>query len=631
MPEADASGEPRDGHGEGRPLTVGVAVSHGETGRRLRWRGKAVPAVALAALVLVLAAILGTGALSGGGAGSGRGASGTGAAVSVPGVPWGLAVDERASTVYVAAGQAGLVLLNAAACDSSDVGGCRALRLPGTGQSALAVAVNEPANTIYVAYASSSGAGTIAVTNTAACNFATTAGCSRPAALIHLQGTPEELAIDTRTGTLYADEIVGGSVRQQPAGAQATRQLVVIGGTKACNASATIGCGSAMTLPLGGGLAGGLAVDQTTGTVYTAQASELSVIDGPACAAGNARGCAKVLATIHASGYIINITATGTGLVYVMSPGAGMASVLRTSTCGVGSVAGCAQLALIRVGAGPVAAAADLPAHTVYVADTATNTVSIVNSTACGVTSGACSSSKVAFPVGANPGSVATDSATHTLYVGNRGSRSVSVINAAGCNAVTRRACPTQPPPGTRAIPQTPSTCNPDVAAYQSGQPAALFTRAATPVAAGSTGSNLWRLWARKGVFDPNGIEQGGLVLGHQWYALCSAPLDGGLDPANIELIDTVGHGIVYGYIQYPQNVAVTLASSSPLPPPATVRLHGLTFFIETLPRPACDYHTLILRGHAPGWGGVTALTSPGGCEPGQLVEFSSSQGSWGG
>ena len=196
------------------------------------------------------------------------------------------------------------------------------------------------------------------------------------------------------------------------------------------------------------------------------------------------------------------------------------------------------------------------------------------------------------------------------------------------CDFRVRRGCPTRPALGTPAIHGTPYSCDPEVAAYQSGQSAARFVGSSLRVLGGTTSGEAWGLWAKKGVFDPNGIEQGGLVLGGHWYALCSAPLSSGAD-ANIELIDTGAHGTVYGYIQHPDHVTITLTADGFVSHPTSFLLHGTTFFIERLPRPACSYQALSLHAIAEGWGGTTDL-SLGTCVPGLLVDVPESQGSWG-
>ena len=224
---------------------------------------------------------------------------------------------------------------------------------------------------------------------------------------------------------------------------------------------------------------------------------------------------------------------------------------------------------------------------------------------------------------------MAADPVTRTLYVANLGSGTVSVVSTAGCDAVSQRGCPVRPPAGTRPVRPTPATCNPQVAAYQSGLPAGPFLPSSVPVADGSIDGQAWSLRARRGVAPPDGIEEGGLVVGGRWYALCSGPLDGGPDAGSIELIDTPGRGIVYGYIQHPARVTPVLAGPGVPPHPTVIALPGTTFFIEALSRPACAYHALALHGRAPDWSGTANLTF-GGCVPGLLVYIPGIEAVWG-
>jgi DNA-binding beta-propeller fold protein YncE len=514
-------------------------------------------------------------------------------------------------------------MLRASSCSSPDIRACRDRHAAAGGQFAVSAVVDGPAHTVYVANGPED---TVSVINAATCNAIITRGCAGPAALIRFHGVPQGLALDSHTGTLYADLLVPPSDRSA-AGARATRELAVIS-TKACDASASYGCGTAVTVPLGAGIRGVIAVDQTTGTVYAAEGSKLAVIDGRACAAGDVSGCSSAIALVQVYGYITGIDAADAGMVYVASPGTGTVTAIRTRACNALTTAGCASPALIRAGAGASAAAAG-PSQTLYVTDAATNTASMVDLAGCGgAVGGSCPTHPSEFPVGADPGPMGLDPATHALYVGNLGSRTVSIISTAACDAITRRGCPTRSPADTPPVSHTPYTCDPDIAAYESGQSAAQFAGVSARAVAGTVGGENWSVWARKDVFDPNGIEQGGLVLGGRWYALCSAPLVAGAD-ANIELIDTPGHGTVYGYIQYPRHVTVILTGPGLLPRPVSVPLRGTTFFIDVLPRSACAYHTLTLRAQLPGWGDTTTVTL-GACEPRRLVDITASLGAWG-
>jgi hypothetical protein len=387
-----------------------------------------------------------------------------------------------------------------------------------------------------------------------------------------------------------------------------------------------------MTAPLGPGGHASIAVDQVTGAVYVSRGSRLAVINGSACLTSNANGCLK---TVPVYGYIAGVTAGDPGRVYVTSPDTGTVTGISTRACGAAAASRCESAVVIRAGAGPLATAIGGPAgRTLYVADFAADTVSMVNLDRCGAAAagGGCSSPAPAFPVGDGPAALAVDPVTRTLYVANFDSGTVSVVSTASCDAVSQRGCPVRAPAGTRLVRQAPAACQPEVAAYQSGLPAGPFLASSVRVAEGSIDGQAWSLRARRGVAAPDGIEQGGLVIGGRWYALCSGPLDGGADAANVELIDTPGRGIVYGYIQHPVGVTPVLAGPGVpgVPPhPTVIALPGTTFFIEALSRPACAYHALALHGRAPDWSGTANLTF-GGCQPGLLVYIPDIEAVWG-
>jgi DNA-binding beta-propeller fold protein YncE len=538
--------------------------------------------------------------------------------VRVNGHPAGLAVDDRTGTVYVAAGRDGLFMFSPAGCGAAAATGCDARRVAAGGQFAAAVAVDAPADSVYVANGPDQ---TVSVFGAAGCDATAARGCAGPAAVIRLSGAPQALAVDPRAGTLYADLLVPLRGRGARIGATA-RELAVIS-VRTCSASASRGCGAVMTTPLGPGGSAAVAVDRATGIVYASQGSGLAVINGGSCVAGHAHGCRTIVSVY---GHVSEVTTGDAGRVYVTSPDTGTVTGLSTRACGASR---CEPAVVIRAGAGPLATAIGGPAgRTLYVADFVADTVSMVNLDRCGATAagGGCSSPDLAFPVGDEPAAVAADPVTRTLYVANFGSGTVSVVSTAGCDAVSQRGCPGRPP----ADPQPAlAACNPQVAAYQSGLPAGPLVSSSVRVASGSADGQAWSLWARKGVAAPDGIEQGGLVTGGRWYALCSGPLDGGPDAGNIELIDTAGRGIVYGYIQHRVPVTPVLAGPGVPPHPTVIALPGTTFFIAALSRPACATPALTLHGRAPDWSGTANLTF-GGCEPGLLVYVSGIEAVWG-
>jgi DNA-binding beta-propeller fold protein YncE len=612
-----------------RPLTVPER-------RARRWPRLFAPVAAAAAVVLIVAVAAGIGRMP---APRPRSHAAIPAALNVRfgQIPTGVALDAANGTMYVSAWREGrspsslggtVAMVNVATCNASDIRGCTRVSHVSRGARAPnGIALDERTHTLYVA--SDIPTSAVAVLNTATCNAVTTRGCtSNPPLVSTAPGVtgPATLAINPLTDTVYA--IYARS-----------NQLSVING-RTCNAADLSGCGRAVTtVPIGsppGSAAGGqqsysaVAVDPATNTVYIGTWSgDLLVIDGRTCDGADIRGCGKVLATVPVASAPSSIAVDqAAGTLYVTGAGPSLVSVISTRTCSARDVAGCAgRLITARGGVDPLAA--DEASHTLYLADGGENTVSMINAAACSATRvSGCGRLPASFPAGSGPQLLAADSGRHTLYV--VGSATLSVISTAACNAVGTRGCPTRSPAGTVApgAGRNPVYwCDSDLIAYESGEPAGPLIKGSARVASGAG----WSLWAKRGIPDPYGIEQGGVVLNGRWYGLCGAPLSAG-PGAGFELIDTGGHGVVYGFIQHPYRVAITLSSGGRRLPVSSVLLRGTTFFIARLPRPACSYRGMTLRARAsagPAWSGSSTVTF-GSCVPGTLVSTSEGNSTWG-
>jgi hypothetical protein len=354
-----------------------------------------------------------------------------------------------------------------------------------------------------------------------------------------------------------------------------------------------------------------VAVDPATNTIYLGTYSgALLVIDGRTCNGTDVSGCGRVLARVPVADWTSGIAIDqAAGTLYVTGSNPDIVTVLKTSTCSARNVTGCAgHPPMTRGGPGPLATAGDQASHTLYVANGGENTVSMINMATCNaaIVSG-CGRIPASFPIGSRQLLLAVDPGRHALYV--VGASTLSVISTKTCNVAGTGGCPTQSPPGTVApgAGRNPVYwCDSALIAYESGEPAALLIKGSVRVASGSADGAGWSLWAKGGIPDPYGIEQGGVVLNGSWYGLCGMPLSAGPD-ANFELIDTGGRGVVYGFIQHPYRVAITLSSAGERLPLSSVLLHGTTFFIARLPRSACSYHAMTLRAResqGPAWSG---------------------------
>jgi DNA-binding beta-propeller fold protein YncE len=523
-----------------------------------------------------------------------------------------------------------LAMVNAAACNASDSRGCGHVSYAATGgQGAGYVAVDQRTHTAYVL---NNWSNTIGVINTATCDARTTSGCAHNPARIRVPPGGTSLAVNPQTDTLYVGEF-----------SEATRlsrtraQMTVINGA-ACNASDSRGCDAppAATVTLGTGrlLSPKITVDQGTNTVYaTGAGTGMAVFNGRTCTGTDTGGCMAPLATIPAGIGSRALEATVdalAGTIYSSTfsgQTGGLVTVINRNTCNALDTSGCAHPATIRGGPSPEAVAADPRTHTLYVVNGASG-VSMINTATCNAASvSACSQFPASFPAGPYPGQIVVSPGTQTVYVLNRQAGNLSVINAATCNATVARGCPARSPAGT--VRDTPYTCDPILSRYEAGEPAGPLESASVRVASGTAGSQRWTLWARKGVADPYGIEQGGLVLNGRWYPLCDNGLSAGAG-GDMHLIDAGTRGIVYGYVQHPNRVKVRLGNHSPRWTPYSTLLAGTTFFIFQLPRSACAYHGLAVNAwQGNKWSGYTNAAY-GTCLPSKWVAVTVGRGTWG-
>jgi hypothetical protein len=76
------------------------------------------------------------------------------------------------------------------------------------------------------------------------------------------------------------------------------------------------------------------------------------------------------------------------------------------------------------------------------------------------------------------------------------------------------------------------------------------------------------------------------------------------------------------------KSTAGTFDRGTRLPAPSVTVVRGVSFFIGTLPRPACDYPSLELNAAAKE-GSSQHNLGFGRCVTGKLVEITFSQGAW--
>ncbi len=558
---------------------------------------------------------------------------------SVGGFPTGVAVDSATDTVYVASGSSSaLSIINGKSCNASSSSGCTSVNSVSTrGEDAIGVAVDEQTGTVYAVNSS----GTLAVIDARTCSAVETSGCAKTSALVNLAGGPEFLALNAKTDTIYVADTASGAVS-------------VIDG-KTCNAADTSGCSKApATVKVGQG-AFPIAVDESTNTVYVGTLSGRGagggatyVIDGNHCDSTDTSGCATAPKSVSVGSGPAGIAVDqSTGTVYVSSE-AGTVSLISEKTCKATDTSGCSKRApTVTIESDPRGSALDPATHTLYVTNAGSNTVSMIDTSTCNAleTSG-CSAPPKTIPVGNSPRRIALDPATHTAYVVNVLDNTVSMIDTQHCNATDTRGCPTRSPagtavrtgvgagslPGIAVGPATNSSCSPATNASSSGGAPGTVSGDANKVASGTVDGKRWSLWSAKGKSGADALEDAGLVLDGRAYGLCP----GYPNPAELELLDAGSAAIVYGVIGYPGKAKIdlslgtlhTFSSGRALPSPPVQVVDGVSFFIGSLPRTACDYASLELNSTSPSYSAEHNLGF-GPCLTNRLVPITASQGIW--
>jgi YVTN family beta-propeller protein len=327
--------------------------------------------------------------------------------------PQGIAVNQATNTVYVGnRSDNDLSVINGALCNASQPSGCgRGWPTVGTGPTPQAVAVDQRTDTIYTANSDAdnnfSGT-TVSVINGAACNATVTSGCDRAPATVTVGNGPNALAVDQSTDTIYVANINDNTVS------------VINGGT--CNATITSGCGQDPPVIKVGSRPDGVAVDQATDTVYVTNGGDntVSVINGATCNATITSGCGQSPPTIAVGNGPFGAAVDEiTNTLYVANSGGSTVSVINTATCNATVTSGCGQAPPTMATEGlPFGVALDQASDTIYVDSIVGSSTDVFNGATCNakITSG-CGQSPVSVPMGGWPSNVTVNPATSTVYV----------------------------------------------------------------------------------------------------------------------------------------------------------------------------------------------------------------------
>ncbi len=250
-----------------------------------------------------------------------RGCGQAPATVPVGDGPDGIAVNASTDTVYVAnSGDNTVSVIDGATCNATVTRGCGSTPpTVSTGSAPVGLAVNAATDTVYVANA---GDNTVSVIDGATCNATVTGGCSQSPPAVPVAPGPDAVAVDEVTDTIY---VATGVFSFTP-----TALMSVIDGAT-CNAAIVSGCSATPPTMTTGGFSFGVAVDESTNTVYVGSIvdSDVEAFNGASCDATELGGCSQVPAIVLVGGWPGNLAMDeATGTVYAPDNVDGLLSYL---------------------------------------------------------------------------------------------------------------------------------------------------------------------------------------------------------------------------------------------------------------------------------------------------------------
>jgi YVTN family beta-propeller protein len=293
--------------------------------------------------------------------------------------PAGIAVDQATGTIYVAdAGGDTISVINAATCNARRHTGCG--QTPPTvtvGTSPFGIAVDQAIDSVYVTSLGANDLGdTVSVIDGATCNGTHHSGCGQTAPTVKVGTGPFGIAVSQATDTVYV-----ANTGQLFAGVFGHTVSVINGAT--CNGVQHTGCGQTPATVTVGPAPFGIAINQASNTIYVANnnggdgPASLSVINGATCDA-NTTGCGKTPPAIPGVGRAPNGIAFDqtTHTVYTANLQDATVSVVNATPAAIG---GHSKLPpRVAVGSTPAAVVVDTANHTIYVVNSFDGTVSIL-------------------------------------------------------------------------------------------------------------------------------------------------------------------------------------------------------------------------------------------------------------
>jgi DNA-binding beta-propeller fold protein YncE len=345
--------------------------------------------------------------------------------VTIPN-PGAVATDNAVHTAYITSGTDQLAMIDTRRCNARQQDGCARTSHLTVGMYPSDVAIDPRTNTVYVADSGARATGSVAVLNATGCNATVTTRCARVHMLHVLDGNPTEVAVDPSTNTIY----VATNVKRGP-------NLVDVFNGATCNASDTDGCGQAPALLRVGHTGGAgidLAINDLTNTLYVTTnlyadptGDAVYVFNTARCDAQNTSGCRQTPASDtvgdNPQGLAVDESSdTIYAAVHREGDYAASVAIINGATCNGKNHSGCDQKsALAPAGFGAIDIAIDPTTQLVYTTNLHDTSVSVINGATCNGTNRAgCRAPQTEDAVGNYPSAIAVDPGAGTAYVVNQ-------------------------------------------------------------------------------------------------------------------------------------------------------------------------------------------------------------------
>jgi DNA-binding beta-propeller fold protein YncE len=361
--------------------------------------------------------------------------------------PGGIAYDAATKTTYVTTGTNAVAMIDTRGCNAQRPAGCAtAPRSVTVGEVPTAIAIDHRTHTVYVADYGTGSSGTVTVLDTSSCNATRSTGCVTVGTLQVPGGNPDDLAVDPLTGTLYVATIASSGANLISVFDAATCNARDATGCTKVPSTLQVGDSgdgfSALSLAVD------YATNTVYATNLVTEPSDPSffagsivyVMDGATCDATDRDGCDQTPATVTVPATVSSgSTPVGiavdqaTDTVYTADldggdVGTGTVGVINGATCNGQDTSGCDQTATVATAFGTEGVAIDPTTHKVYASNIEDSSVSVINGNTCnGEHTDGCGQTPAKVAVGEYPGA-----ALEETNQSSNSSETIAVASGAG-------------------------------------------------------------------------------------------------------------------------------------------------------------------------------------------------------